>query len=78
MNSQDRRREKALRRRHDHLTDRLEKWDRGDPAYTRAERAAIWWALCVIAGADEEGIIPELVYRGEEILRKEKNESEDA
>lgn len=58
----------ALLRRHTHLTERLANWSHGDPSRTRGERSAIWWALCVITGADEEGALSSLERKGKYTL----------
>ena len=67
---------KALQRRHTHLTERLKKWSRGDPAHTKAERSALMWAMWVIAGADEEGVLEQLAQTGRTALNRETAERE--
>lgn len=71
MNNTEKRRVAALRRRHTHLTERLQNWDHGDQDRTRGERSAIWWALTVIYGADEEGALSELEQIGKSAIGKE-------
>ena len=54
----------ALIRRLGHLEERLELWARGDPSRTQAERGALIWAISVILGADEEGVLGQLEQEG--------------
>jgi hypothetical protein len=60
MNGKQRVKVAALERRRDHLVERLAKWERGDPARTRGELAAVGWALRLIRAADSADVLNEL------------------